>query len=54
VSGADPIESRPGIVAALARIAGNGVRTIIVETAMAIEPVSEQGTSARLSSNPEH
>jgi DNA invertase Pin-like site-specific DNA recombinase len=33
VSGADPIESRPGIVAALARIAGNGVRTIIVETA---------------------
>src|SRR5271167_2726034 len=33
VSGADPIESRPGIVAALARIAGNGVRTIVVETA---------------------
>jgi Resolvase, N terminal domain len=33
VSGADPIESRPGIVAALTRIAGNGVRTIVVETA---------------------
>ena len=33
VSGADPIETRPGFTAALARIAGNGVRTIIVETA---------------------
>src|SRR6516162_1340956 len=33
VSGADPIESRPGFAAMLARIAGNGVRTIIVETA---------------------
>jgi DNA invertase Pin-like site-specific DNA recombinase len=33
VSGADPIETRPGFAAALARIAGNGVRTIIVETA---------------------
>jgi DNA invertase Pin-like site-specific DNA recombinase len=33
VSGADPIEARPGFTAALARIAGNGVRTIIVETA---------------------
>jgi DNA invertase Pin-like site-specific DNA recombinase len=35
VSGADPIEARPGFAAAalLARIAGNGVRTIIVETA---------------------
>src|SRR5579859_7575921 len=33
VSGADPIEARPGFVALLARIAGNGVRTIIVETA---------------------
>ena len=32
VSGADPIEARPGFTAALARIAGNGVRTIIVET----------------------
>ena len=32
VSGADPIETRPGFTAALARIAGNGVRTIIVET----------------------
>jgi DNA invertase Pin-like site-specific DNA recombinase len=33
VSGADPIETRAGFTAALARIAGNGVRTIIVETA---------------------
>jgi DNA invertase Pin-like site-specific DNA recombinase len=33
VSGADPIESRPGFTAALARIASNGIRTIIVETA---------------------
>jgi DNA invertase Pin-like site-specific DNA recombinase len=33
VSGGDPIETRPGFAAALARIAGNGVRTIIVETA---------------------
>ena len=33
VSGADPVETRPGFTAALTRIAGNGVRTIIVETA---------------------
>ena len=33
VSGADPIEARPGFADLLARIAGNGVRTIIVETA---------------------
>ena len=33
VSGADPIESRPGFAALLARIAGNGVRTVVVETA---------------------
>jgi len=33
VSGADPIEARPGFAALLARIAGNGVRTVIVETA---------------------
>jgi DNA invertase Pin-like site-specific DNA recombinase len=33
VSGADPIEARPGFTALLAAIAGNGVRTIIVETA---------------------
>jgi DNA invertase Pin-like site-specific DNA recombinase len=33
VSGADPIESRPGFTAMLERIAGNGVRTILVETA---------------------
>jgi DNA invertase Pin-like site-specific DNA recombinase len=33
VSGTDPIESRPGLAAMLERIAGNGVRTIIVETA---------------------
>ena len=33
VSGADPIETRPGFTSALARIAGNGVRIIVVETA---------------------
>ena len=33
VSGADAIEARPGFAALLARIAGNGVRTIVVETA---------------------
>ena len=33
VSGADPITSRPGFAAMLERITGNGVRTIIVETA---------------------
>jgi DNA invertase Pin-like site-specific DNA recombinase len=33
VSGADPIEARPGFAELLARIANNGVRTIIVETA---------------------
>ena len=32
VSGADPVETRPGFAALLARIAGNGVRTVIVET----------------------
>lgn len=33
VSGADPVNTRPGFQAMLERIAGNGVRTIIVETA---------------------
>jgi phosphoglycolate phosphatase-like HAD superfamily hydrolase len=33
VSGADPIEVRDGFAAMLKTIAGNGVRTIIVETA---------------------
>src|SRR5262245_5526746 len=33
VSGADAIEDRPGFVAMLERIAANGARTIIVETA---------------------
>ena len=33
VSGADPVEARPGFAAMLARIAANSVRTIIVETA---------------------
>src|SRR5262249_40978678 len=33
VSGADPIESRPGFMDMLTAIAGNGVRTIVVETA---------------------
>jgi DNA invertase Pin-like site-specific DNA recombinase len=33
VSGADRIDARPGFSALLARIAGNGVKTIVVETA---------------------
>jgi DNA invertase Pin-like site-specific DNA recombinase len=33
VSGADPIESRPGFAALLDRIEGNGVRTVIIEDA---------------------
>jgi DNA invertase Pin-like site-specific DNA recombinase len=33
VSGADPVPSRPGFAAMMERIAANGVRTIIVETA---------------------
>jgi DNA invertase Pin-like site-specific DNA recombinase len=33
VRGADPIDSRPGFASILKRIEGNGVRTIIVETA---------------------
>jgi DNA invertase Pin-like site-specific DNA recombinase len=33
VSGADPIDTRPGFTSMLERIEGNGARTIIVETA---------------------
>ena len=33
VSGADPVDTRPGLADALARISSNGVRTVIVETA---------------------
>src|SRR5215211_5106647 len=33
VSGADPVTSRPGFAAMMERIASNGVRVIIVETA---------------------
>ena len=33
VSGADTVTARPGFAAMLEKIAGNGVRTIIVETA---------------------
>ena len=33
VTGADTIDARPGFMAALEMVAGNGVRTIIVETA---------------------
>jgi DNA invertase Pin-like site-specific DNA recombinase len=33
VSGADPVTDRPGFAAMLERIAGNGVRKIVVETA---------------------
>jgi DNA invertase Pin-like site-specific DNA recombinase len=33
VSGADPVQGRPGFAAMLARIAGNGVRLVLVEDA---------------------
>ena len=33
VKGSDPVDTRPGFAAMLNHIAGNGVRTIIVETA---------------------
>jgi DNA invertase Pin-like site-specific DNA recombinase len=33
VSGADPIETRPGFSALLDRIEGNGIRTVLVEDA---------------------
>jgi DNA invertase Pin-like site-specific DNA recombinase len=33
VSGADPVHERPGFAAMLARIEGNGVRSVLVETA---------------------
>ena len=33
VKGADPVQERPGFAALLERLKGNGVRTIIVETA---------------------
>lgn len=33
VSGADPVETRPGFAAMLARIEGNGVRLVVVEDA---------------------
>jgi len=33
VKGADPVQTRPGFAALLERLKGNGVRTIIVETA---------------------
>src|SRR5262245_32082291 len=33
VEGADPVQERPGFAALLERLKGNGVRTIIVETA---------------------
>ena len=35
VKGADPVDQRPGFAAMMKHIAGNGVRTIIVETAIA-------------------
>jgi DNA invertase Pin-like site-specific DNA recombinase len=38
--GADPVEVRPGFAAMLERIEGNGVRTIIVETASRLKPDS--------------
>jgi hypothetical protein len=38
VSGADPIQGRPGFAALLDRIKGNGVRTVIVEDTSRFAP----------------
>ncbi|WP_245524078.1 recombinase family protein [Methylobacterium nonmethylotrophicum] len=40
VSGADPIEARPGFSALLDRIEGNGVRVVLVEKASRASPGS--------------
>jgi hypothetical protein len=42
VSGADPIEARPGFAASLARIAGNGVRTIIILGPCSVAPARQR------------
>jgi Resolvase, N terminal domain len=47
VSGADPIDTRPGFAAMLERIEGNGVRTILVETARGHDPRAYMTDSAR-------
>ena len=56
VKGADAVTARPGFAAMLERIAGNGVRTIIVESPdrfAAISPCSLQGTTtSRISASP--
>lgn len=41
LSGADPVEARPGFTAALARIAGNGVRTIVWKRLTALPAILE-------------
>jgi DNA invertase Pin-like site-specific DNA recombinase len=38
VSGADPIQDRPGFAALLDRIEGNGIRTVVVEDASRFAP----------------
>jgi DNA invertase Pin-like site-specific DNA recombinase len=42
VKGADPVDSRPGFAAMLQHVAGNGVRTVIVE-----RPRASLATSSR-------
>jgi hypothetical protein len=51
VSGADPIETRPGFSALLDRIEGNGVRTVLVEDAsrFAASSLSRKPASSPLS-----
>jgi DNA invertase Pin-like site-specific DNA recombinase len=55
VSGADPVDTRPGFAAMLERSEGNGVRTIIVETVnrfardlMVQEPANGCGSAASI------
>ncbi len=48
VSGGDPVESRPGFIAMLKRIEGNGVRTIIVEARRGISQRQPLAENARM------
>jgi DNA invertase Pin-like site-specific DNA recombinase len=51
VSGADPVQERPGFAAMLDRIEGNGVKLVMVEDAsrFARDLVDDQGRCARAS-----
>ena len=48
---ADPVAEREGFAAVLERIAGNGVRTIIVKSRIASREISPCGSPATISSS---